>query len=694
MFAALLPLLALTFGSPTPVAEVRTGATSESIRAVAGVAPRAAGGGFLTVWEGGSTATIVASGPDTRTTGSRTKIGATHAALGASSRGPVLLWTASNELRIARLNNDGSLSAAPKVLAVQAATNDLRIACNVDRCVAIHGTAVYVLNAQTFDIVATRTLSGFPTALIADPAGFLIAAVPDAGGLYASRIDNGGAIAMSQTIESGRVTWSGAGDFDGERFLLVYGDADEHSPSYNDLFAVTVGLDGALGTKRVVYHSRLGSWEAALAWNGTRHTLVVSDTTQGGVVIIPPLSVPAALEIVSLDRNLAPLGAPVTVVNDSTEADSPRLATSGSTFFLAYRHFHYEIGGSVRAIQNASGVEQGAFLTTGSISQQSPAIAAADDRDLALWVETLDKQQLRYRRLPEDAEVGTMTEAVLVGQPVAASIGGDWLTAWNEQSTFLELSTSCKAAILNAFADDLQRVAIDEACLSVRGVAAGNNGWLVMFVKSGRLRVARITRSGQALPSTDVQILGGDETIVSNGANFLVAGARGNLGVDLSLLDANGGVTAALHIDAPHASTIAAMPARRGYLVAVGSPDNDGVALYNVSSTLTSATPVGHFVGKSDPLHLLPFNGGALLAWDINLQQLDIDGNAVGAPVSTSAPILAIAPHGSEATMLFAGSSNGVQQVMAQKLVATQTTPQTPAPPSPPSSGRRRAVGH
>ncbi|MBV9495846.1 MAG: hypothetical protein JOZ54_16480, partial [Acidobacteria bacterium] len=616
MIAALLPLLALTFGNPTPVAEVRTGATSESIRSVAGVAPRAGGSGFLTVWEGGTTATIVASGPDARTTGSRTKIGATHAALGASSRGPVLLWTASNELRIARLNDDGSLSTAPKVLATLAATNDLRIACNTDRCVAIHGTAVYVLNAQTFDVVATRTLSGFPTALIADPAGFLIAATPDAGGLYASRIDDAGAIVMSQTIQTGSVSWSGAGDFDGERYVLVYGDIDEHSPTFKDLFAVTLGLDGTLGTKHAVYHSRFGGWELALAWNGTRHTLAVSDATQGDLIITPPVGIAAALEIVSLDRNLAPLGAPITVVNDSTDADSPHLATSGNTFFLAYRHFNYEIGGSVRAIQNASGVEQSAFLTTGSISQQTPAIAAADDRDLALWVETLDKQQLRYRRLPEDTQAGTMSEAVLVGQPVAASIGGDWLTAWNEQSSFLEVSTSCKAAILNAFADDLQRIAIDEACLSVRGVAAGNNGWLVMFVKSGRLRVARITRSGQALPSTDVQVLGNDEAIASNGANFLVAAARGNQGVDLSLLDANGGVTATLHIDALNATTIAAMPARRGYLVAVGSPDNNGIALYNVSSTLTSATPMGRFVGKSDPLHLIPFNGGALLAWD------------------------------------------------------------------------------
>lgn len=660
MLAALLPLLALAFGNPTPVAGVRVGVANMPMRAVVGVAP-AGGGGWLTAWEDGSQVTLAPS----HANGTRRQIPAWAAALASSPRGPILLWTRNGELRIAPLAGDGSFAAPPTLLTTFTNGLFLQLACNENGCAATVDATLWLLD-RDFRVLGTRTLSGQAEALVADPTGFLVlrrASYPPATGIVAERVDGNGVTTMSRTILEDVIAHVAA-DFDGERYAIVYGPAGAYgTPEYGLIAGVSLALDGTLGPRRIVYRSRLASSEIALAWNGATHALAVSDISGPGLVLEITLF-PTAFETVSLDRDLNVLGAPATIRNDDTTVRTPRIAASDGRFFLAYEH----IGAvtSVRTIEASPSGTVGAILTTGPVPQLSPTIAAAEGRDLVLWLEPEEKMQLRYRRLPQDSESGMLSEARVVGRASAASLGSDWLVAWGEQATMLPTSATCKAAILNAFVDGPQRLDIHEPCALVYGVAAADNGWMLAFSANRQLRVARVTRSGQVLPSMEIG-LSDDAAIVANGPSFLVASARSSLGVDLRRLDANGAVTASQHIDAQGALTIAAMAARRDFLVAIGS--DAGVSVYAVSSTL-AVEPKAHLGGRSNPLHLVPFHGGALVTWGTHAQELDVDGNEIGPAVIAGAPIFDVAPHGNEATIVFVGTS---QRVMTQPLLATNS---------------------
>src|ERR1051325_8028990 len=139
-------LLALTLSSETPLKPLTTGAPPQKLRSVGGVTA-VAGGGWLVAWSDGSTISIASAGADGQPTGNRKSVPGIDAALGTTSKGPILLWTAANGTFAAPLANDGSFRApASRISAF--GSSPLELACNANGCIAVTGNTYSLLDAD------------------------------------------------------------------------------------------------------------------------------------------------------------------------------------------------------------------------------------------------------------------------------------------------------------------------------------------------------------------------------------------------------------------------------------------------------------------------------------------------------------------------------------------------------------------
>jgi hypothetical protein len=650
-------ILALTLGAETPLADVRIGAPPQSIRSLAGVAPTA-GGGWLVGWSNGTTITIAPAGTDIRK-----QIGGTDAALASTARGPILLWSVSGGVFAAPLGEDGSIIGTASRVAAFPSNNPL-LACNATRCVAATGLTTAILDADA-RILASSTSTERAAAAAADPNGFLVLRTPNSE-LRAERLDLAGAVLSTTTIPSSYQF--GTADFDGQRYAIVY--ASTIQPTY-DLLGVTLGLDGTLSTPRPVFDLRLGASDGiTLAWNGSEHLLAVSDITELGIGIEGTIW-PSVLETVRLDRDLAPIEPPATLFNAPRSSRGPRAAAAGGRFYVVWQHSG--VGSSVRGAEIAGKSIAHSLFTLGRLAQYFPTLDAAEDRDLATWLESDDatgKTTLFYRRLPTDAAPRILAEAYRITLQASTSVGSDWFAAWSESPT--DDVGRVEAAIISPFSDSVQRISIGMQGW-VKGIATGANGWTLLINTGGRLSTVRVTRSGQVLPAVDIEGLSGsDAAIASNGANFIVAVAHGDPGVDLFLLDGDGRIRARQHVNAPSAYSVAVAAVRRDFILATGGASN-GTSIWNVASDLGEPQLKGRAPGSAQVLRVIPFGSGALAAWGATALRLDATGGIVGTPTTFESPILALAPHGNTATAVFGRTIDGAQQLFVREIMEPYT---------------------
>jgi hypothetical protein len=650
-------LLALTLGSERPLAELRTGSPAQQIRNVSGVAP-AGNSGWLVAWSNGNVITVAPVGANGLPTNIRKLIPGSEAALASTARGPLLVWSVGNSVFAAPLASDGSFAGPASQLSGLATA--IRLACNATRCVAAVGATVSIL-ADDGSVLAMPPASAGIAAVAADPNGFLV--VRGASTLRTDRLDLSGAIISTMTIP--RVDYGAlvpiAADFDGADYTVFYPSA-----TTAELLALT--LTDAQASPRYVYSTYIGATDGiAAAWNGTEHLVAVSNITEAGVGVLGAIR-PSLLGTVRLDASLAVKASPVTLSDSPRSSYTPRLATANGKFFLAWQHLGYAAS-SVRGAQLSGGdTTTEAVFTLGPLSQETPALAAAEDRDLALWVERDDAAgtaTLFYRRIPEDAERRVLAEALDIALPAAASIGSDSLAVWRENAANDPDNAVIKGAIVSPFSDNVQRIEIGVYSY-VKAMAAGANGWMLLVVNTaGGLQVVRVTRAGQVMPPADVfQPSGDDSTIASNGANFLVM-KTGGLGVDLALLDANGQVTATGHLDAFNQFAVAAISARRDFVIATAG--NDGITFRRIGTDLVNPVITAHYSTFDRTVKLIPFGGGSLAIWGNNALRLDASGTPIGTPVTLDTSILAIAPHGTKATVITSRTIDALP-VNAQQL--------------------------
>lgn len=651
-------LLALTLAGEQPLAELRTGSPLHSIRAVTGVVP-APNGGWLVAWSSGSAITVTPAGADGQPGATRKLIPGRDAALSATARGPIILWTASTGTFAAPLAADGSFSGPASKLS-PFAPSTLSLACNATRCLAALGSSTTILDDEA-RILSTTAGTDSIAAMAADPSGFLVVRSTNTA-LRAERLDQTGAVTATVPFPDSAAGFGipAAAAFDGQRYAILY-----PSNTTPDMLGVTLTLGGTLSTPRAVYHPLIGALDGiSLAWNGSEYLLAASDITELGVGFEGTIW-PSILNVQRLDRDLAPAASVITLSDAPRSSYGPHVAGAGGKFFVAWQHSG--VGASVRGAQLAGSNAVQSVFSLGPLPQLTPVLAAAEDRDLAMWLEADDAtntETLFYRRLPGDAEPRLLAQAYDISQPAAASIGSDWLALWTEAAAADPQHRELKGAIISPFSNDVQRISLGLPGGLV-GMAAGANGWVLLVNNAGKLQTVRVTRAGQVMPAADLSILnGGDAVIASSGSNFLVAAAGGSSGVRLALLDANGQVSATGQLDAPNSFFVAAISARRDFLIATAG---NGISVWRVGATLTNAQLTAHIAATEQPLELIPFGSGSLLTWGANALRLDAGGAAVGTPEGLGSPILAIAPHGASATAIF-GRNIDALPLPAQQL--------------------------
>lgn len=667
-------LLALTLGGEQPLAPLRTGSPQQYIRNVGGVVSTPAGN-WLVTWSNGDNIAIATAGADGRASSEQKLVAGIDAALGSTVRGPILLWSTPDGVFAAPLGSDGRFNGAASKVAPNVMT-PLMLACNDTRCIAVAGTTAAILDA---DARVLSSPSGTPriAAVAADPNGFLVLRVTPRG-LNAERLDQTGAITMAALIpnSSNRELQPADADFDGQRYAIFYPDKD------STLLGVTLALDGTLSAPRSVYRPLLGMPEAiSVAWNGSEHLLAVSDVKQTG--FSEGSTWASVLVTQRLDRDLAPAAPAATLADTSRLNYYPRAAAgNGGKFFVGWRHT--DLGSIVRGAQIVGGAATQTVFSVSPIPQFSPALAAADDRDLALWIETGGTNgitTLFQRRLLDDASSRVLAEAFSIAQPAASSIGSDWLTVWTEPAGSDLSNPQLHGAIITPFSDQPQRLAF-AAPGFVEGIAAGANGWMLLVSTGGRLQAVRVTRAGQVFPPADVFVPATRfGAIAWNGAHFLAVTADGTSGARLALLDTSGQVVAAGHLDAPNSAYVAAAASRGDFIVAAGGSGQ--TSFWRVAPDLASAFFAGKTSGSTQSLKLIPFGTGLLATWSATALRLDAAGQPLGEPTVFDSDILAITPHGAKANAIFAKLVPTFLNVV-QQLVLREITEQ--------DSSRRRAL--
>ncbi|HKO57413.1 MAG TPA: hypothetical protein VJ276_16175, partial [Thermoanaerobaculia bacterium] len=653
-------LLALTLGGETPLADVRIGAPPQYIRSLAGAAPTA-DGGWLVGWTNGTTITIAPVGTDIRK-----QIGGIDAALASTARGPILLWSVNGGVFAAPLGADGSIIGTASRVAAFPSNNPL-LACNATRCVAVTGLTTAILDADA-RVIASSTSTERASAVAADPNGFLVIRAPNSD-IRAERLDASGAVLTTTTIPNSFST--AAADFDGQRYAIFYAAVDVST------LGVTLALDGTLGTPRAVYRPRIGAMDGiSAAWNGSEHLLAVSDITELGIGIEGTIW-PSVVDLVHLDRNLTATEPPSSLFNAPRSSYYPRAAAAGGRFYVTWQHTG--VGSSVRGAEIAGKSITHSVFTTGRLSQYFPTLDAAEERDLATWLESDDaagKTTLFYRRLPNDAAPRVLAEAYRITLQASTSVGSDWFAAWTESAN--DDLGRIEGAIISPFSDSVQRVDIGIRGW-VEGIATGSNGWMLLVNTGGRLSTVRVTRSGQVLPAVEIEgSSGSDAAIASNGANFIVAVAHGDQGVDLFLLDGDGQVRARQHVNGPSIYSVAVTAVRRDFILATGGGSN-GTSFWNVPSDLGTPQLKGRATGSAQTTRLVPFGSGVLAVWGATALRLDATGGIIGTPTTFDSPILAIAPHGNTATAIFGRVIDGAQQLFVREIME-------------PFTGRRRTL--